>query len=117
MSGFDPVRAAGVDPRLPSLGDGSQEWPQRWNADRGLITMSHTPIGAVNTAPYSDRSTYAHCVKYGPSGPVRIESMFPLGESGDIRIDGLGNPVFDPNYFSMSPYCDAFSPRPFPLFP
>jgi penicillin G amidase len=90
---------------------------QPWNVARGEIVMSHTLLGTVHTAPYSDRSTYAHCIEYGPSGPVRIESMFPLGESGDIRINGQGKPVFDANFFSMSPFYDAFAPRPFPLFP
>ncbi len=90
---------------------------QPWNVDRGQIVMSHQLIGAVHSAPYSDRSTYAHCIEYGPNGPVRIESMFPLGESGDIRMGPLGNPVFDANFFTMSPFYDTFAPRPFPLFP
>jgi penicillin G amidase len=90
---------------------------QPWNVARGQIVMSHTLLGALHTAPYSDRSTYAHCIEYGPDGPVRIESMFPLGESGDIRINGQGQPVFDANFFTMSPFYDSFAPRPFPLFP
>ncbi|MCP4686774.1 MAG: penicillin acylase family protein, partial [Desulfobacterales bacterium] len=28
MSGFDPIRAEGADPRFPQLGDGSQDWPE-----------------------------------------------------------------------------------------
>jgi hypothetical protein len=41
--------------------------------------------------------------------------MFPLGESGTILYDGTG-PVFDVNFFSMTPVFDPFTPRPFPLF-
>jgi penicillin amidase len=90
---------------------------QPWNVARGTITMSHTLLGALHQAPYSNRSTYAVCVEYGPNGPLRIESMFPLGESGNILMGVSGVPAFDPNYFSMAPYYDGFAPRPFPLFP
>lgn len=100
-----------LDNALTKLG------PQPWNVARGQIVMSHTLIGAVHSAPYSDRSTYAQCIEYGPNGPVRIESMFPLGESGTILMGAQGNPVFDPNFFSLAPFYDAFTPRPFPLFP
>lgn len=99
-----------LDNALAKLG------PEPWNAPRGQIVMSHTLIGTVHSAPYSDRSTYAQCVEYGPNGPDRIETMFPLGESGNISMGAQGNPVFDANFFSMVPYYDAFSPRPFPLF-
>jgi penicillin amidase len=40
--------------------------------------------------------------------------MFPLGESGTILMDDAGHPVFDPNYFSMSPVYDGFQHREFP---
>ncbi len=90
---------------------------QPWNVARGQIVMSHPLIGAVHTAPYSDRSTYAHCIEYGPAGPVRIESMFPLGESGTILMGPVGNPLFDTNFFTMAPFYDTFAPRTFPLFP
>jgi len=82
---------------------------------RGLITYSHSLIGTVHAGPFSSRSTYAHCVKYNRSGPVRIESMFPLGESGTI-LGAPPYPVFDANFFSMTPVFDPFEPRPFPLF-
>ncbi len=51
------------------------------------------------------------------NGPVRIESMFPLGESGATYYNGTLTPTFDPNFFSMTPAYDPFMPRPFPLFP
>ncbi len=82
---------------------------------RGLIEYRHDLIGIVHTTPFSSRSTYAHCVEVGHFGPIRIESMFPLGESGTI----LGippYPVFDSNFFSMTPVFDPFEPRSFPLF-
>ena len=55
-------------------------------------------------------------VEFGPKGPVRIESMFPLGESGTIWIGLDGLPDFDDHFLSMKPIFDAFAPREFPLF-
>jgi penicillin amidase len=96
------------------LGDlGSPPWGI--NA-RGVITYKHDLLGPVHTAPLSQRSTYAQCVEFGPSGPVRIESMFALGESGTILGTPAGAPVFDPHFLSMTPVYDDFSYRPFPLF-
>ena len=88
-----------------------------YNQPRGVISYRHDLLGLLPVAtPYSDRSTYAQCVELGPTGPVRIESMFPLGESGFIGTSAQGAPVFDPNFFSMTPVFDPFTPRPFPLF-
>ena len=85
--------------------------------ERGEIVYYHDILGRqVHTTPLSQRSTYAHCVEVGHKGPVRIESMFPLGESGTILWDGVGEPVFDEHFFSMTPEFDAFAPRNFPLF-
>jgi hypothetical protein len=72
-------------------------------------------LGQIHTTPFASRSTYAHCVELDTEGPVRIESMFPLGQSGTILMDGQGDPVFDPHFFSMTPEFDGFSPRPFAL--
>ena len=66
--------------------------------------------------PFSSRSTYAHVLEYGADGPLRIESMFPLGESGGFYYQGTFVPIIDPNFFSMAPVYDPFMPRPFPLF-
>jgi penicillin amidase len=90
---------------------------QPWNVARGYIEYRHAMLGTVHQTPYANRSTYAHCVEFGPDGPTRIESMFPLGESGTILMNQLGQPVFDANFFSMTPIYDAFAPRSFPLFP
>jgi penicillin amidase len=95
-----------------------------WGTDaRGEIEYEHQMLGVVHTMPFSSRSTYAHCVEYGDTGPVRIESMFPLGESGDIRVGGGGAPVYDDNFFSMAKdgngdpiLFDLFEMRDFPLF-
>ena len=116
-----------IDPAAPqtpkaiivaALGDvvadlGDQPWGL---GKRRVITFDHSLLGTVWSMPFASRSTYAHCVAYGSSGPYRIESMFPLGESGDIRIGDLGGPVFDDNFFSMTPYFDNFLYRDFPLF-
>lgn len=84
---------------------------------REIITYTHDVLRQdVHTTPYAARSTYAHCVEVGPSGPVRIESMFPLGESGTILMGAEGQPVFDEHFFSMAEVYDTFAHRDFPLF-
>ena len=107
----DGIIVAALDAVLTDLG------PSPWGAAaRGEITYTHDMLGKVHSAPFFQRSTYAHCVEFGPDGPVRIESMFPLGESGTILMDdATGAPLFDPNFFSMTPVYDFFDHRDFPL--
>jgi len=95
-----------------------------YNTPRGTISYSHGVFDFVpvlgpiyDQTPYSSRSTYAQAVEYDMNGPLRIESMFPLGESGAMFYNGTLSPSFDPNFFSMVPAFDSFMPRPFPLFP
>ena len=64
----------------------------------------------------TSRSTYAHCVEFDSNGPMRIESMFPLGESGEVLPNQIGQAAINQNFFSMVPIFDPFMPRPFPLF-
>jgi len=100
-----------LDDTLGALG------PQPWGSDaRGEISYVHAMLGPVHETPFSSRSTYGHCVEYGRCGPVRIESMFPLGESGNILMLGGAIPDFDEHFLSMTPVFDDFSHRPFPLF-
>jgi penicillin amidase len=87
-----------------------------WGMPRTDIVYSHDLLGEVWRTPFSNRSTYAHVVELGPSGPIRIESMFPLGESGTILMGENLNPVFDEHFFSMTPEFDGFAPRNFPRF-
>ena len=88
---------------------------QPWNVDRGVTVYKHSMLGVVHTMPFSNRSTYAHCVAWGQDGPVRIESMFPLGESGTILMAPDGSPLFDTNFFSMTSLFDNFIMRDFPI--
>ena len=105
------IIVSALDTALSSLGNAP------WGTGtRGVIPYFHDFIGLVWETPFACRSTYAHCVEYGSSGPTRIESMFPLGESGTILTGEESAPVFDPNFFSMTPVYDAFAPRNFPLF-
>jgi len=99
-----------LDTVLAQLGD------RPWMVSRGFIRYVHPMLGEIHTTPFSSRSTYAHVVEFGQEGPVRIESMFPLGESGTILMDENGAPIFDPHFFSMAPLFDAFTHRSFPLF-
>ena len=94
-----------------------------YNAGRGIYpaqTHHFPPTGYAwchLETPFSNRSTYAHCVEIDANGPLRIESMFPLGESGgNVVTTEHCTPTFDPNYFSLVPAYDPFMPRPFPLF-
>jgi penicillin amidase len=87
-----------------------------YNLPRGYIPYEHPVLGQLWQTPYSARSTYAQVVEYDMNGPSRIESMFPLGESGQFWFNGTFTPDPDPNAFSMVPVFDAFLPRPFPLF-
>jgi len=111
----DDIILAALDNTIATLG--SRPWGI---GARGEITFNHAVLanigsGVVHTMPFSSRSTYAHCVEFGTEGPVRIESMFPLGESGMV----LGDPVFwslHPHFLSMTEVFDGFVHRPFPLF-
>ena len=110
-----------LDHVIADMGLGPYDMP------RGYIWYSHMllselppPLGPVFTdmhsTPFSQRSTYAHVLEFDETGPIRIESMFPLGESGFIGFNGTMTPILDPNYFSMVPFFDPFVHRPFPLF-
>ena len=104
----DAIIVKALDNVLEYLGN------RPWGTNaRGEIVYSHDMLGQVWTTPFAQRSTYAHCVEFAPWGPARIESMFPLGESGDILVDLGGFPVFDPNFFSMAPLFDTFTHREF----
>lgn len=101
-----------LDDTLMALGD------RPWGVDqRGTIDFIHPLLpAAVWSTPFSSRSTYAHCVEYGPNGPIRIESMFPLGQSGLITASPQGIPLFSPQFFGMTLFFDNFNMRRFPLF-
>ncbi|MCU0304770.1 MAG: penicillin acylase family protein [Thermoanaerobaculales bacterium] len=99
-----------LDNVLGTIGSGG------YNAPRGEIVYTHQIFGEIWRTPFSSRSTYAHCVEFDSSGPVRIESMFPLGESGEVLPNQYGQASFNPHFFSMIPAFDPFMPRPFPLF-
>jgi penicillin amidase len=94
-----------------------------YDVSRGVIGFTHDLLSKLDpafenfhTIPFSSRSTYAQVVEIGEDGPVRIESMFPLGQSGNLWFQGTMTPTFDPNYFTMAPAFDPFMPRSFPLF-
>ncbi len=118
----DGIILLALDNVIASMGLGP------YGHERGVITFGHKvlaglldPIlgsnfGELHTIPYSSRSTYAHVVEFGETGPVRIESMFPLGESGQLWFNGTFMPDLDANFVTMAPAYDPFMPRPFPLF-
>jgi penicillin amidase len=83
---------------------------------RPEIVYTHQVFQEIWRGPGSNRSTYAQIIEYDENGPARIESMFPLGESGEVLPDAYGQPEFNPHFFSMIPAFDPFAPRPFPPF-
>jgi penicillin amidase len=92
-----------------------------YNTPRGYIIYNHELFGQpffgeIWRTPLSNRSTYAQVVEFDMNGPLRIESMFPLGESGEVLPDQYGQAMFNPHFFSMIPVYDPFLHRPFPLF-
>lgn len=97
-----------LDNTLDALG--ARPWG---DGERDEILYNHSMLGEVHSMPWSNRSTYAHVVEYGSSGPVNINSMFPLGISGNISGPP---PVFDEHFFSMVDVFDLFVYRDFPLF-
>ncbi|CAM2064058.1 Penicillin acylase family protein [Sulfidibacter corallicola] len=104
-----------LDDALAALGE--QPWGQGL---RGTLQFDHPLLSLLTGAPlhqvpFSNRSTYAHCIEVGETGPVRIDSMFPLGESGNIYGEGLTFEL-DTHFLSMTPFFDDFSHRSFPLF-
>ena len=107
----EDIIVTALDTVLKRLGD--QPWGEDFRKD---IAYTHSILGEVHRHPFASRSTYAHCLEYGSRGPVQIQSMFPLGESGNILLDSSGNPVFDDHFWSMTPAFDAFLYRDFPLF-
>ncbi len=108
---LESIVVQALDETLASLGD------RPWGINRrGAITYSHPAFGVIWQSPLGNRSTYAHCVEFDETGPVRIESMFPLGQSGGVYSDGGVSFVSDQNAFSMTRFFDVFSPRSFPSF-
>ncbi|NNK00587.1 MAG: penicillin acylase family protein [Desulfatitalea sp.] len=107
----DDIIVAALDHVMEAFGGAIPE-----DVPRGEIVYYHDILGELWRSPYSYRSTYAQIVEMGPMGPVRIESMFPLGESGNILMGADGGPIFDPHFFSMTPIFDTFAHRPFPVF-
>jgi penicillin amidase len=98
----DDIIVEALDNVLDTLGN------RPWGTNkRGVTEHVHDIFGTVHTTPFSSRSTYVQCVEFGSSGPVRIESVFPMGESGNI---------FSPHFRSMNKLFDSFEYRPFPLF-
>jgi len=100
-----------LDNTLAALG--ARPWGR---GARGEILFAHDMLGELWSVPYASRATYQQHVEMGTKGPVRIESMFPMGESGTILMSADGNPVFDDNFFSMTQEFKDFKPRVFPLF-
>lgn len=98
----DDIIVKALDNALETLG--RRPWGRN---RRGVIEHKHMIFGTVHTTPFASRSNYTQCVEYDSSGPVRIDSIFHMGESGNM---------FCPHFRSMNELFDAFKYRSFPLF-
>ena len=98
----DDIIVKALDNVLENLGN--RPWGRN---KRGVIEHKHLLLGTVHTTPFASRSNYAQFVEYDATGPVRIDSVFHMGESGNI---------FSPHFRSMNKLFDSFEYRPFPLF-
>jgi penicillin amidase len=104
----DAIIVKALDNTLAALG------AEPWGINkRGIIMYNHTLLGLVHQMPFSSRSTYAHAIEYASWGPVKLQSMFPLGESGTIL--GYPSPTYDANFLSMTSVFDGFVYRDFPF--
>lgn len=88
---------------------------------RGYLWFRHPVLAGslldpVHTTPYASRPCYAQCVEMGTQGPVRAESHFALGASGNIYVGPGGTPVFDEAFFGMTEVFDSYSYRMSGLF-
>lgn len=110
---------AALDEALAQLG------PRPWGrGKRDVIAYNNFLFGnigalpAINLTPtpLANRAVYAQCIEFGSRGPLRIESFFALGQSGNI-YGNVFQPILDTHVLSMKPEYDAFTMRPFPLFP
>lgn len=94
--------------------------PRPWGTDaRGEISYQPpaNPFLVLPTTPFGNRATYAQVVEMGSDGPVRIESMFQNGQSGNYTQNEQGEFILDPNYLSMKAFFDAYLHRDFPVDP
>ena len=125
----DEVILRELDGLLERLG------PRPWSADVGdrpSIPFDLLGIGPLHATLDLNRSTYGQCVEIGPNGPVRVETIWPLGPSGAIFANDNLEPISptgvlitgstdiekpeDDPMFSMLPFFENFIHRPFPLF-
>ena len=97
---------------------------------RGIKSYQHALFDELHSQPFWNNSIYGQCVEIGPNGPIRIETTFPLGQSGTILADENNNPVTekgnsifsltpdltDDPFINMAPLYDFFIHNPFPLF-
>ena len=88
-----------------------------WNVSRERLVFEHKMIGKVADMPWINGAPFNQLVEIGSDGPVRIESLLPLGQSGDIRLDtATMKPVFDEHFFSFNDNFKNFQFYSFPLF-
>ena len=112
---METIAVAALDKTLAELGE------RPWGVDkRGFTRFVSLFYGDLSDifpeaiAPFANRSTYSHVVEMSVTGPIRIETQFVLGQSGNVT--GSGFPIVDPLNFSIMPFYNTFTYRPFPLF-
>ena len=94
-----------------------------WGTDqRGTIDFFHALYGTltngtpIHSTRYGARATYAQVVSMGEDGPSRIQSMFPLGQSGFLQVGPDGAPILGEHVLDMNEFFDSFVHRTIQLF-
>ena len=134
---------ANADPAMPQTGEAivlqafdetiARLGEQPWGATaRGFILFQHSFLGTVQATPFGNRATYVQAIAMGPNGPARIDTMFPLGQSGTLLLgpDGIprteagtvvgsGQPQPEgvDHFVSLRDIWATLTLRPFPIFP
>jgi len=85
--------------------------PRPFEVERGQILFVHPIFGELETAPFGNRSTFGQAASVGPAGPTRVETLFPLGQSGLITEREF-DPELDDNFLSQHPFFVDFLHTP-----
>ena len=115
----EEIVVAALDNVLTALDLDARPWGE---GERDEIPFNHDmfndpplDMNPLHTMPFSSRSTYAHVVEMDTDGQSRIESMFALGQSGEILFSASLAPEFNDHFDSMTDVFDDFSHRDFPV--
>lgn len=80
-----------------------------WGAGLRPTYLFKSPIfGPLVPMKIFNSSSLYFVTEFGPKGIVRMESVLPLGESGEVLIAPGPSPVFTPHNFDQFPFFQTF---------